>query len=158
MASLHNSKDDFYAYAEKFLTEELQQLLNNDKMKSEFYNLCKKFSDISLNAPKIKDSKTGNVSGSFQHTDINIAKEQTINFITKYGITDPDAFMEIIHRVYGNAVDRDDKRQKAGLVKSESYNYNGGFFGTYYNFQQLPDDIWEIICTEIIETIKNNVI
>ena len=151
MAVFHNSKEQFYLLAEEFLSEELKRLLDSDNIKLEFYDLCKKFADISLNAPKIKDPKTGEVGGYFQNADISIAKEETTTFVKKYGIVDIDAFMESIHNLHGYAVEFDDVRATSGFMQSESYNYNGGFFGIYYNFQQLPDDIWKTICNEIIK-------
>lgn len=156
MAILHDSKEQFYSYAEELLGKELKQLLDSDDMKLEFYDLCKKFADIPLNAPKGKDPKTGELLGSFQFTDIDLAKEATVSFVKKYNISDLDAFMETIHILHEHAVEWDDIRAKSGLVRSESYNYNGGFFGKYYNFQCLPDDIWKTICTEIIETVNKN--
>lgn len=154
MAILHEDKEYFYMYAKDFLGEELEQLLDSDDKKDEFYSLCKKFSEISLNAPKFKDPKTGNVEGCFQYDDIDCAKEATMEFVKKYDIQNFDAFMESIHRLHGHTVDCYDNRAKSGFVQTDSSNYNGGFFGIYYNFQCLPDDIWETICAEIIEEIN----
>ena len=154
MAIIHDAKDQFYLYAKEFLGAELEQLLDSDDKKDEFYSLCKKFSEISLNAPKFKDPKTGKVEGCFQYDDMDSAKEATVEFVKKYNIHNLDAFMESIHRLHGHAVEWDDARVKSGFVQAESYNYNGGFFGTYYNFQCLPDDVWEDICKEIIEAIN----
>lgn len=156
MAILHDSKEQFYSYAEELLGEELKQLLDSDDMKLEFYDLCKKFADITLNAPKRKDPKTGKLEGCFQYDDMDSAKEATVKFVKKYNIHHLDSFMESIYRLHGHAVEWDDARAKSGFVQAESYNYNGGFFGTYYNFQCLPDDIWKTICIEIIETINKN--
>lgn len=56
--------------------------------------------------------------------------------------------MKTIHKVYHLAVEWDVERIKGGLVQFDTYGYGYGFVGRYYNFQELPEDIWLKICDE----------
>lgn len=60
-----------------------------------------------------------------------------------------------VKKVYHLAVECNDERAKSGFVQSETYNYDHGFMGKYYNFQELPEDIWITICAETKEYIQS---
>lgn len=124
---------------------------------SGFYELCSKFTDISLNAPKTADPKTCDVQACFQFTDINVAKAAFKDFVSKNGISDINGLLEAIHLMHPFSVAWDDPRSKGGMVRPENYDWKPGFAGKYHNFCQLPEDIWNQIKDEIMkETIKSD--
>ena len=61
--------------------------------------------------------------------------------IQKYNIADTDAFFDLVEKMYIHAVEFDDNRH-GGLVKPESTSMSG-FAGKYYNFAEMPDDVFE---------------
>ena len=63
--------------------------------------------------------------------------------------------METIHKAHHLAVECNDDRAKSGFVQSKTYNNGHGFMGKYYNFQELPEDIWMKICDETKEYIQS---
>lgn len=67
--------------------------MSND-IRAEFFNLCKRFADISLNAPKYTDKESGDVVGCFQFSDIEKAKNAARVFYFKYQLNDLESFME----------------------------------------------------------------
>lgn len=157
MSKVTDAMKQFYLYVkdECVISEELKNILISDEVKIEFFTLCEKFADISLNAPKFKDKVSGEIGGCFQFSDIENAKNAARVFYLKYQLNDIDSYMETIHKVYHLAVDCNDDRAKSGFVQSEIYNYDHGFMGKYYNFQELPEDIWITICAETKEYIQS---
>ena len=122
---------------------------------SAFYELCSKFSDISLNAPKAVDTKTCNVQASFQFIDINAAKAAFQEFVRKNELTDIAGLLEAIHMMHPFSVAWDDPRSRGGMIRSEKYDWKLGFVGKHYNFCELPEEIWNQIKDDIMkETMK----
>lgn len=150
MPKVTDAMEQFYLYikGDCAISDELNNVLASDEVKIEFFTLCKKFADISLNAPKFKDEESGGIAGYFQFSDIEKAKNAARDFYLKHRLNDIDGYMETIHKVHRLAVEWDDARTKSGLVQSETYNYGYGFMGRYYNFQELPEDMWMKICDE----------
>ncbi len=162
---LHDSKDKFYV--------ELEQRIKNGEIRSkefvnfflscqkqepednisEFYELCSKFSDISLNAPKFVDRKTCDVQASFQFTDIDNAKLHFKNFMRDKELDDVEGVLDAIGIMHRFAVAWDDPREKSGIVQPEGYDWMPGFTGKYHNFCELPEDIWQKIRNELIEEL-----
>ncbi len=68
MPKITDAMEQFYLYAKDDcdINDELNNVLVSDEAKIEFFTLCKKFADISLNAPKFKDEESGEVAGCFQ--------------------------------------------------------------------------------------------
>lgn len=162
MSKVTDAMEQFYQYAKDdcVISDELNNVLVCDEVKIEFFTLCKKFADISLNAPKFKDEKSGEIAGYFQFSDIEKAKNAARDFYFKYQLNDIDGYMKTIHKVHRLAVEWDDERRKSGLVQSDTYNYGYGFVGRYYNFQELPEDLWLKICDETkkyIQSKSNNI-
>ena len=155
MSRASDAIEQFYQYAkdECAISDELNSVLVRDEVKIEFYNLCKRFADISLNALKFKNGKSGEIMGVFQFSDIEKVKHSARDFYLEHQLRDIEGYMESIHKVHRLAVEWDDGRRKAGLVQSETYNHGEGLVGYYYNFQELPEDIWMKICNEIKESI-----
>lgn len=116
-----------------------------------YYELCQCFLDIALNATIIqKEDKT--LSGIFQHTDINVAKKKTIEFLKSVHIADVDAFFSILAQHYPFSASPNDNRRKCGMVQ-ESENSYVGYIGTLYLFTQISDDIYSKIVKEIKEEL-----
>lgn len=114
-----------------------------------FYELCKKFSDIGLNAPKHVIEGTCDVQGCFQDNDINIAVSEAVSYIKDWKITEVDLLLELICNMHSLAVDWDETRQKSAFIKSAGHNYNAGYAGKLYNFSKLPKNIFDKICCDI---------
>jgi len=110
-----------------------------------FYELCRKFVDVGLNSDKRK-IKSLEISAVFDYGDLVAAKNATIDFIHKNGITDIVSFLEILNTRYPQAMDPSDPRQKTAAYMDESYR-----FGKFFSFSQLPDDVFHEIIRDISE-------
>ncbi len=162
---VHDSKDRFYVELELRIEsgeisskEFIDFILSSQKQEpeentSEFYEVCSKFSDISLNAPKFVDHKTCDVQASFQFTDIDIAKVHFKNFMRDKELNDVEGVLDAIGIMHRFAVAWDDPRVKSGIVHPEGYDWTPVFAGKYHNFCELPEDIWQRIRSEIIEEL-----
>ena len=156
---LHDSRDQFYIelsqkIEEKQITsQETIDFVNNtkDHNASDLYELCSKFADIGLNAPKKADPKTCDVQSCFQFSDINAAKSAFSAFVSDNDICDIEGLLETVQLMHPFAVAWDDPRPKGGMVRPEGYDWKPGFAGKYHNFCQLPDEIWEQIKDEILK-------
>ena len=157
MSKLSNSAENFYNSIKKH-----QQDINiifGDTINIEdtnFYELCKKFSDIGLNAPKRVIEATYDVQGCFQDEDMNIAKLETVKFINYWKITEIDLLLELICKMHQFAVDWEDSRQKSTLVMRNRYDHNFGYVGKYHNFSKLPQELFDKLCNDIKATLLNN--
>lgn len=89
MAIHHGAIDSFYDRlgSVEIESDEIRKLLSAGKQ-SGFYELCKIFVEIALNAPRIRKEGTCDVTGSFQFTDIENAKKaaKSIWWIIRYQI------------------------------------------------------------------------
>lgn len=153
MSKTIDSLEDFYQYAEdnNCLSDELNMLLTTDETKKEFFELCKKFEDIPLNADKFTGDEPGVISAYFKFSDIEIAKEAAKSFCILHHIKNVDAYIEAIHQLYPQAAEQDDSRQKCGLTRNEDINHSLGYYGAHFNFQELPEDEWNKISKELKE-------
>lgn len=123
------------------ISENLNVILQNTEVQDDFWNLCKSYAEIGLNAPKYRTPGTCDVQGVFQYADIDTAKDNTVEFIQKYNIDDVDEFFDLVEKMYIHAVEFNDNRH-GGLVKPEPTSMSG-FTGKYYNFAEMPDDVFE---------------
>lgn len=121
----------------------------------EFYDVCKAFADISLNAPKYRLPGTCDIQGSFQFSDIEIAKNKAKNFYEKNAIDNMEEYLFAIKELHRLAVEFDDPRCTGGRVMSENNNFTFGTYGKYYNFAEIPLDIWNQIENDVKEYIQN---
>ncbi len=156
MSAIKSSKDNFY-YELRKSKEQIDLLWPGiDNVEStQFYELCQKYSDIALNAIKQQVPGTCDVQGCFQFADIEIAKRATKEYVTNWGIKDIDALLSLIHAFHSQAVAWDDKRTTSGIVRPENYDYQSMYAGQYFNFKEIPDDIWAEIAHEVKEYIRN---
>lgn len=154
MSAIKDSKDNFYHGLQNH-REQIDLLWPDvDSLEStQFYELCQKYSDIALNAAKWRVPGTCDVQASFQFADINAAKYATKEYVEQWEIKDIDALLSLIQEFHWHAVPWDDERVTGGRVLPESYDYNSMYGGKYYNFKELPDDIWEKIACEVKEYI-----
>ena len=163
---LHDAKDQFYTELyHKIESNEITSKVFADFITSTrgehpedstsgFYELCSKFSDISLNAPKWADSKTCDVQASFQFKDIDAAKAAFKSYVSQKGLTDYEGVLDAIGLMHRLAVAWDDPRAKSGLVQPKDYKWNSPFFGKYHNFCEIPDDFWQTLKEEILKEIS----
>lgn len=154
MSVINDSKDYFYLGLQnkKKQIDLLWPGVENLES-TQFYELCQKYSDIALNAIKQRIPGTCDVQGCFQFTDIEAAKRATKDYVMGWRIKDIDALLSLIHEFHSYAVAWDDKRTTSGSVLPENYDYQSMYAGKYYNFKELPDDIWEQIAREVKEYI-----
>lgn len=153
---ISNSKEQFY-----------YSLIENERLKDmkifnvlkekymDFYNVCEKFADISLNAPKYRVPGTCEVQGYFQFKDIERAKRSAKAFFADNSLKNVDEYMLAIRTMYRLAVDFNDSRCLGGIVKPENADSSYGSFGTYYNFAEMPSNIWQDVEKETKEFIQN---
>ena len=143
MSAIKDSKNQFYHGLQNnkeqidLLWPGIESLEN-----TQFYELCQRYSDIALNAIKQRVPGTCDVQGCFQFTDIEAAKRATKDYVMGWRIKDIDALLSLIHEFHLYAVAWDDKRTTSGSVLPENYDYQSMYAGKYYNFKELPDDIW----------------
>lgn len=153
MPTFHSKSEDFYQSVEN--SEEISEGLKKiiAKEDSGFFELCKKYADIGINAPKFRENEnTLSVQGVFQFKDIDAAKNATVKFVSDKGIKCIEEFLTAINVFYPSAVEWDDKRQTHGVIMEHSMM---GGVGTYINFAELPDDQWEHVKSEVLELLKN---
>lgn len=156
MSAIKDSKQYFYQKLQD--NQEQVALLwpSIDNLENtHFFELCQKYSDISLNAIKQRIPGTCNVQGCFQFTDIETAKKATKDYVAEWAIEDIDVLLSLIHEFHPHAVAWDDKRMTNGRVLPENYDYHSLYAGQYFNFKRLPEDIWEEISHEVKEYIYN---
>lgn len=146
-----NEKKQFYSDVIKGYPDSETALLLQQNEDCDYYELCQKFLDVALNAPKILNND-GSLCGVFQHSDINIAKNHAINFIINTGIKDLDSFFTILELNYPLSVSSDDPRQKLGVVREKNTGYIG-YFGTLYPFTHINKEIYD----EMVADIKSKV-
>lgn len=164
---LHDEKEQFYQelsqkigngerFSKEFIaflsTKREEEQGNNS---SGFYELCSKFSDISLNAPKYADPKTCDVQASFQFKDIDIAKEAFKQYVAENELNDYEGILEVIRVMHPFAVAWNDSRQKTAVVQPKNYQWDSPFYGKYHNFCELPEDIWGKISSELLKELNH---
>lgn len=153
MPALKSARDQFYYYFEqdkgKLQCKPLYILVHADPDGSGFFELCKKFCDIALNAKKFKDDK-GNLQGYFQYEDSDRAKRALKEYCSVNGITEYDKMLDDISLMYPYAHEWDDKRATSYKDMQKINPLTGGF-GTYYQLNRIPDDAWKSIRQEVLD-------
>jgi len=147
-----NTKQQFYhRIIEKYPDSEIALLIQKDELCG-FFDVCQKFLDIALNAPKVK-TDDGKLGGVFQYSDIDIAKATTIDFIKKFDIKNIDSIFTIIESEYPKSGEANDKRQKSGLLRGKNVEGFAGYAGTLYFFTRISDDVFQKIVRDIKKEI-----
>ena len=112
-----------------------------------YYELCQNFIDVALNAPKIKNDD-GSLAGAFQDSDIDIAKENAVEFIKNNGIKDIDNFFKVLECEYPQSASPNDTRRKSALVQEKETGLKG-YVGTLYCFTHISDNVYSNMVTAI---------
>ena len=115
---------------------------------SGFYELCCKFLDITLNAPKFKDG-----TAILQYSDVDIAVNATETYIREHNIDDIYSLLNLIYEYHPKAHRMNETRSSNGIVWSESSSAFGRI-GKYYDFSKIPSENWEEIKKQIFEKVK----
>lgn len=152
-----NSKEQFYYSLiknEEIKNMEIFNVIEENYL--DFYDVCEKFADISLNALKYKVAGTCDVQGCFQFTDIERAKRCAKEFFDNKSLKNVDEYMLAISLMYRLAVDHNDARCLGAIVKSENKDSPIGSLSTYYNFAKIPSNIWQDIEKETKEFIQKH--
>lgn len=127
--------------------EDFLKQVPTDLSKEDFYNLCKSFIDVALNADKFK-TPDGKVAGRFHEDDMHKAASLVRAYLDKYKIESSN--LKHFIKLYSHySISDDDTRQKEYLDKNP---HNGSMpayqAGILYSFTELPsgiiDDIFDI--------------
>lgn len=154
-----NEKERFYNEIlndSDFPSEEIKKLVIEIGEKTNFFELCALFANISLNSKKILGENGIDVYGYFNDKDVEIAVNAVNDFIEKKAIKKTDDFLESIQIMHRLAVMTSDNRQKSGMTTSKEWGTGLLSYGVYYSFCELPDDVWERIRIRIKEQIKES--
>lgn len=119
-----------------------------------FYELCQKYADIALNSEKWRIKGTCDIQACFKNVDIDIAKEQTRQYVEQWKIKEIELLLELIYQMHSKAVEWDDTRCTDGRVMPENYDWRQESVGKYYNFSMLPKSVWGDIQKEIKEYLR----
>lgn len=68
-----------------------------------FYELCKKYADIALNSEKWRIKGTCDIQACFKNVDIDIAKEETEQYVKQWKIKETDLLLELIYQMHSKA-------------------------------------------------------
>ena len=112
-----------------------------------FYEVCQRFLDVALNALKRKNDD-GSLTGVFQDSDIDIAKENAVEFIKNNGIKDIDNFFKVLECEYPQSASPKDTRCKSALVQEKGTGLKG-YVGTLYCFTHISDNVYSNMVTAI---------
>lgn len=158
MTKTTNSIENFYQYAENnnYLNDELKTVLENKQAKNDFFEICKNFENISLNVTVIKGDEPNSVYAGFIDSDVALAKDEAKQFYTLYHIKNVDEYIDAIHKLYPQAMEHDDFRQKSVLLRNEDVKQSFGYYGTFFNFRELPEDVWNKISKELKDYLKTS--
>lgn len=111
MSNGYNAKTAFInSLQSEKISENLNVILQNTEAQDDFWNLCKSYAEIGLNAPKYRKPGTCDVQGVFQYADIDTARDNTVEFIEKYNIDDREDFFNLVEKMYTHAVEFGDRK------------------------------------------------
>ena len=101
---IRNKCEGFYNHfssvEDRIESNEIKQLVAEKQSESGLYELCKKFADIGINAPKQKVDKLGNVQGCFQFKDIEAAEQAFMSYIETYEIKDSEGLLQAVEELH----------------------------------------------------------
>ena len=142
---IRNAIEKFYYYFDCNLdlitSDEIKRIVTEEKYHSGFYELCQKYSDIALNAPKEKDDDNGKIYSCLQLSDIDVAVSATCQYISDNNIKDIIGFISSIKAMYKYAERDNDDRVSTTYIPSSDDGF--GRFGMYYDFMSLPNELWD---------------
>lgn len=149
---LNNALEEFYYYFDENLdlisSDEIKAIVSEKKYNSGFYEICLKYSEIALNAPKFKDEKSGEIGACFQYGDINTAVSATCMYIKENNIKEYKQLLSSIRSFHRYAIKDNENRVTSKYISSYD-NPNMMGYGMYYDFLDLPDDLWNKIIDDV---------
>lgn len=122
---------------------------------SGFYELCQKFLDIALNSDKVR-MEGGGIAGIFKYVDIDVAKAAVIDYANKFDLLDIKPLLSAIEKHYEESLEENEKRPISGMDKASDGHAIIGYYGTFYVFSHINDEIFEKIKMDIIKTFEEN--
>lgn len=132
------------------VSENLGRYVIQDDFVQHLFDVCEKVSYIGINAPKIKDPQSTNIRASFQYEDIDNAILHITTFSVKYADIAISELLSIIRQLHRYAYGENEVGSVSGVVWNDSHS-----FGSYHNFSQLPEDIWQKFSKYAEECISN---
>jgi|GEM_PF-5127485 len=157
MAMIGNAEEQFYQIlkdhiAKGVVADNLEIGFNGNV---DFYELCKMYADVGLNAPKWKSKDGLHIEASFQFEDMDRVVDTTVAFIKQYEITNTDSLFEIIRVMHPYAVEWNDNRPRSTTTLKDDSNRYTPRVGNYTVFSQLPEDLFNEIKEAVISGKKN---
>ena len=132
------------------ISENIDKHLMSNEFVRGLFDVCEKVSYIGINAPKFKSPNSGDVSASFQYADVDNAISYIIDFTKEYQDIETSELLSIVGKLHGCVLGNNDTGNSSGIMWNDDHS-----LGSYYNFAELPKDIWlsfrkyaeECICT-----------
>lgn len=151
MAVYRCAADQFYEsmMAEKDNIYKIFGKVDNIR-ETDFFELCKMFSDISLNSDKFWEGEIKTIKCNPKDEDIDLAKEATKRYIEEWNIQDVDFLLKLIYKMHSKAIEWNDNRQYNPKVY---YNPSKSVIpsNTYFDFTRIPAMTWNQIVARIKE-------
>ena len=156
MARIENAEQQFHQILNDHINKGVvaENLEIDFSENTDFYELCKRFADVGLNAPNWKSEDGLQIEASFQFEDMDNAVNGTIDFIQKYKIANTDALFEIIRVMHPHAVEWEDKHSRSATTWKNDNNRYAPRVGNYTVFSQLPEDVFNQIKEAVIKGMK----
>ena len=132
------------------VSENLGRYIVQDDFVQDIFDVCEKVSYIGINVPKIKDPQSTHVQASFQYEDIDNAIFYVTTFSTKYSDIAIPELLSTIRQLHRYAYSENKAGSVSGVVWNDSHS-----IGSYNNFSELPEDIWQRFSEYAEECICN---
>lgn len=143
MGHFRNAKEYFYDKLNKEKPE-IDCLCEN--IEYGFFELCKLYADIGLNAKRIVCENPLNIMGSFNDEDKESAKNATVDYINANNIEDIDLLMQTIKAMHRYAVEWDDARNKSLRCFEQ-----GNDLGIWHLPSKIPTYIFDEIYDDLVK-------
>lgn len=130
--SFDSVRENFYQHIirDSIGDEEIRAIIIEKGEQSLFFELCKHFVDISLNAKRIPLDNY-ELQGVFAEADIDCAVNEFVEFFTDNGLTNVEGLLETVKQMHLYAVEDNDSRIKSvrvGPRLDRDSRYAGKFF------------------------------
>ena len=143
MGHFRNAKEYFY---DKLNKEKLEIDCLYENNEYGFFELCKLYADIGLNAKRIVCENPLNIKGIFNDEDKERAKNATVDYINANNIEKVDLLMQTIKTMHMHAVEWDDARKESWRHFTKDNEV-----GIWHSPKKLPPYIFEDIYKDIVK-------